>query len=283
MTCAGRSNRLALTCTGTRDWRCTLNVHWLRLRSKISTSELHWCALVRDFTGSKFLDERDRQQNGNRTICLCDLLRRDWTTTDMFFNVTSPYSVNTTSRFDDLIYRVGFFFFVWREYEVSELKPGTRSRLFLYSSFNESRNPAVLIINWKRLPLLHKVYMHPDFAFIRSARPLLTKPVFVLQVLEHVGRVSSVAGHFMEAQLADGASVHVNCTVRILQVSEIFPDGGADALGGRVKVGGSASCIHSQLWSSNGVLEKKINKRDSFELCKHCNHDNTRSSASYLA
>lgn len=69
--------------------------------------------------------------------------------------------------------------------------------------------------------------------------------MFVLQVLEHVGRVSSVTGHFMEAHLADRTSVHVNGTVRILQVPEILPDGGADALGRRVKVGGLASRVYS--------------------------------------
>lgn len=92
--------------------------------------------------------------------------------------------------------------------------------------------------------------MHPDFFFITlvlgivphtHTHTLLTKPVFVLQVLEHVGRVSSMTGHFMEAHLADWSSVHVYRTVRIFQVSEIFPDGGPDALGGRVKVGGLAS------------------------------------------
>lgn len=103
--------------------------------------------------------------------------------------------------------------------------------------------------------------MHPDFFTLIfeivlpntpiyphiSARLLLTKPMFVLQVLEHVGRVSSMTGHFMEAHLADRASVHINRAIWILQVSEIFPDRGADALRGRVKVSGLASCIHSQL------------------------------------
>lgn len=105
-------------------------------------------------------------------------------------------------------------------------------------------NTLVLSTRFTCIQIFIYAYTHTQ-PFIRSACLLLTEAVFVLQVFEHVGGVSSFRRHFLMTNFADGEAVTHHCPLCVFQVSEMLPDGGRDVLRGGVKVQGLLTALGS--------------------------------------